>query len=132
MLVYPQGVCQGQFCEPEFWKRTLSNEDLTTRAVVADTESCSIPVDSRTSETLQRLRRIEGQVRGIQRMLEQGRECNDVLTQLMAIRSGVEEVSVQIIDLHIERCLFEGIEIDPTKRAELNKSIRLMTRFHTP
>lgn len=64
-------------------------------------------------------------------MLEQGRECNDVLTQLMAIRSGVEEVSVQIIDLHIERCLFEGIEIDPTKRAELNRSIRLISRFHT-
>jgi DNA-binding FrmR family transcriptional regulator len=93
-------------------------------------ESCSMPADSRTAETLQRLRRIEGQVRGIQRMLEQGRECNDVLMQLMAIRSGVEEVSVQIIDLHIERCLFEGIEIDAAKRAELNRSIRLMTRFH--
>lgn len=71
-------------------------------------------------------------MRGIQRMLEQGRECNDVLTQLMAIRSGVEEVSVQIIDLHIERCLFEGIDLDPAKRADLNRSIRLMTRFHLP
>jgi DNA-binding FrmR family transcriptional regulator len=94
--------------------------------------SCSAPTDGKTAETLRRLRRIEGQVRGIQRMLEEGRECNDVLTQLMAIRSGVDEVSVQIIDLHIEQCLFEGIDIDPAKRAELNKSIRMMTRFHTP
>ena len=91
--------------------------------------SCAIPVDARTDETLRRLRRIEGQVRGIQRMLEQGRECNDVLTQLMAIRSGVDEVSLQIVDLHIERCLFDGIEIAEAKRADLNRSLRIMTRF---
>ncbi len=109
----------------------MTNDERAISPSPEDTESCAVPLDSRTSETLQRLRRIEGQVRGIQRMLEQGRECNDVLMQLMAIRSGVEEVSVQIIDLHIERCLFEGIEIDPEKRTELNRSIRLMTRFHT-
>jgi CsoR family transcriptional regulator, copper-sensing transcriptional repressor len=93
-------------------------------------DTCTVPLDARTSDTLTRLRKIEGQVRGIQRMLEQGRECNDVLTQLMAIRSGVEEVSVQIIDLHIERCLFQGVDIDPATRADLNRTIRLMTRFH--
>jgi DNA-binding FrmR family transcriptional regulator len=92
-------------------------------------EACALPPDERTAETLRRLRRIEGQVRGIQRMLEQGRECNDVLTQLMAIRSGLDEVSVQIIDLHIDRCLFEGLDLDPAKRADLNRSIRLITRF---
>ena len=64
--------------------------------------------DPFTAEIVHRLRRIEGQVRGIQRMLEDGRECNDVLTQLMAIRSGVEQVSLQIVDLHIERCVFRG------------------------
>src|SRR5712692_170764 len=112
--------------------RTVTRNNRAISPAVDDTETCSVPVDGTTAETLQRLRRIEGQVRGIQRMLEQGRECNDVLTQLMAIRSGVEEVSVQIIDLHIERCLFEGIEIDDAKRADLNRSIRLMTRFHTP
>ncbi len=99
------------------------------REAAEQADSCTLPVDPRTAETLRRLRRIEGQVRGIQRMLEQGRECNDVLTQLMAIRSGLDEVSVQIIDLHIERCLFDGLDLDPAKRADLNRSIRLMTRF---
>lgn len=93
-------------------------------------DACAAPVDGRTAETVRRLRRIEGQVRGIQRMLEQGRECNDVLTQLMAIRRGVDEVSLQIVDLHIERCLFDGLTIDESKRAELNRSLRLMMRFH--
>ncbi|HTE86847.1 MAG TPA: metal-sensitive transcriptional regulator [Dehalococcoidia bacterium] len=110
----------------------MAKDNQAVNTPFDDNDSCAVPVDSRTTDALQRLRRIEGQVRGIQRMLEQGRECNEVLMQLMAIRSGVEEVSVQIIDLHIERCLFEGIEIDPVKRLELNRSIRLMTRFHTP
>ncbi len=108
----------------------MSAEPESTADAMQEMDHCALPADSRTAETLRRLRRIEGQVRGIQRMLEQGRECNDVLTQLMAIRSGLDEVSVQIIDLHIERCLFDGLDLDPVKRADLNRSIRLMTRFH--
>jgi CsoR family transcriptional regulator, copper-sensing transcriptional repressor len=92
-------------------------------------EFCTLPADAATGDILRRLRRIEGQVRGIQRMLEQGRECNDVLTQLMAIRSGLDQVSLQIVDSHIDRCLFADMEIEPVKRAELNRSLRLITRF---
>jgi DNA-binding FrmR family transcriptional regulator len=110
-------------------QESMSAEADSTAGAAEQVESCALPVDARTAETLRRLRRIEGQVRGIQRMLEQGRECNDVLTQLMAIRSGVDEVSVQIIDLHIERCLLDGLDLDPGKRADLNRSLRLMTRF---
>ena len=94
-------------------------------------DACAAPPDGRTADTLRRLRRIEGQVRGIQRMLEQGRECNDVLTQLLAIRRGVDEVSLHIVDLHIERCIFDGVAIDDAKRAELQRSMRLMTRLHS-
>lgn len=90
---------------------------------------CAAPADAFTADIVHRLRRIEGQVRGIQRMLEDGRECNDVLTQLMAIRSGVDQVSLQIIDLHIDRCLFSDVALSSATRAELNKSLRLLTRF---
>lgn len=79
--------------------------------------------------TLQRLRRIEGQIRGIQRMLTEGRECQDVLTQLMAIRSGVDEVSLLIVDLHIGRCILDGISLDDERRSELLRVLRAMTRF---
>lgn len=84
--------------------------------------------DSRSRDTVRRLRRIEGQVRGIQRMLEQGRECGDVLTQLMAIRSGLDEVSLLLVDLHIDRCILDGTEIDPSRRERLVRALRLMTR----
>jgi DNA-binding FrmR family transcriptional regulator len=109
-------------------KRPMSARAESESGVVDQADGCALPADPRTAETLRRLRRIEGQVRGIQRMLEQGRECNDVLTQLAAIRSGVDEVSVQIIDLHIERCLLNGLDLGPETRADLNRSIRLMAR----
>ena len=62
-------------------------------------------------------------------MLEQGRECNDVLTQLMAIRSGLDQVSLQIIDLHIDRCILDGISVDAGKRSELQRALRVMARM---
>jgi CsoR family transcriptional regulator, copper-sensing transcriptional repressor len=92
------------------------------------TDFCTAAPDAVTADIVHRLRRIEGQVRGIQRMLEDGRECSDVLTQLMAIRSGVEQVSFQIVDLHIERCVFADMAIDDGRRAELNRALRLMSR----
>ena len=98
-------------------------------AEIEECMTCRPAVDERTPETLRRLRRIEGQVRGIQRMLEQGRECNDVLTQLMAIRSGLDQVSLQIIDLHIDRCILDGISVDAGKRSELQRALRLMARM---
>ena len=101
----------------------------TARRFVDGPEFCAPAADAFKSDIIRRLRRIEGQVRGIQRMLEQGRECNDVITQLMAIRSGVDQVSLQIVDLHIDRCLFPEIAVDPATRTELSRSLRLLSRF---
>lgn len=56
-------------------------------------------------QILARLRRIEGQIRGIQRMLEEDRVCEDIVTQLMAARSSLDQVGLLIIDHHIDRCL---------------------------
>lgn len=89
----------------------------------------SVDVSNRRAEMLKRLRRIEGQVRGIQRMLAEERECNEVVMQLLAIRSGLDEVSLQIIDLHLERCVLDGIELDPGKRASLQRALHALTRF---
>ena len=59
-----------------------------------------------TTDALQtRLRRIEGQVRGIARMLEDGRTCEDVVTQLMAIRSSIDTVGASVLDQHLCMCV---------------------------
>jgi DNA-binding FrmR family transcriptional regulator len=90
-----------------------------------------------TSSTLQaeitrRLRRIEGQVRGIQKMLDEGRECEEMLTQTMAIRSAVDQVGARLMEYHVDRCLLEGFDCKPEQMERLRESMRLWTRFGQP
>jgi DNA-binding FrmR family transcriptional regulator len=54
---------------------------------------------------LHRLHRIEGQVRGIIRMVEEGKDCEEVLNQIAAVRSAMESVGVQIITRRMKECL---------------------------
>ena len=76
---------------------------------------------------LARLRRIEGQIRGITKMLESDRACEDVVTQLMAVRSGVDTVGGLLLDTHLERCLSH--QDGPEQIAALRESMRLWWRF---
>ena len=80
---------------------------------------------------LARLRRIEGQIRGIHRMLAEGRMCEDVLTQLMAARSSLDQVGLLIMDHHIEHCLLSGLPSDAGLR-NLQQALRMWLRFGTP
>lgn len=54
-----------------------------------------------------RLRRIEGQVRGVQKMIEDERDCSDILQQLAAIRSAVHQASLVLARSYAARCLLE-------------------------
>jgi len=79
-----------------------------------------------------RLRRIEGQVRGIQKMLEEGRDCEDMLTQTMATRSALDQVGARLMEYHLDRCLLEGFECEPERMEDLRNALRLWTRFGQP
>jgi DNA-binding FrmR family transcriptional regulator len=57
---------------------------------------------------LKRLKRVEGQVRGLQRMVEEERYCIDVVTQVGAVRSALEEVALQLLDDHARHCVAAG------------------------
>jgi DNA-binding FrmR family transcriptional regulator len=57
---------------------------------------------------LKRLRRVEGQVRGLHRMVEEERYCIDVVTQVGAVRSALEEVALQLLDDHARHCVAAG------------------------
>jgi DNA-binding FrmR family transcriptional regulator len=82
--------------------------------------------DQPTGEQIRaRLRRIEGQVRGIGKMLEDDRSCEDLITQLMAVRSSVDTVGALVLDEHLGTCL-DGTE-NPVE--SLRESMRLWWRF---
>ncbi len=79
-----------------------------------------------------RLRRIEGQIRGIQKMLEEGRECEDMLTQTMATRSALDQVGARLMEYHLDRCLLDGFDCDAEQMTALREALKLWTRFGQP
>jgi DNA-binding FrmR family transcriptional regulator len=99
--------------------------------MMEDTETTGTTETNASPETealLNRLRRIEGQIRGIHRMLAEDRVCEDVVTQLMAARSSLDQVGLLIIDRHIDRCLVG--DADPAQALEnLQQALRLWLRF---
>jgi DNA-binding FrmR family transcriptional regulator len=76
-----------------------------------------------------RLRRIEGQVQGIQRMLESGRDCEEVLTQIMAVRSSLDQVGLLLMELHIEKCVLDNLPPDSPLTKELGDVLKSWARF---
>ena len=72
---------------------------------------------------LSRLRRIEGQVRGVQAMVADERDCNEVLQQLTAIQSAVRSASLAFIEEYASRCLLEPAGDDRARREELLKNL---------
>jgi DNA-binding FrmR family transcriptional regulator len=60
-------------------------------------------------EVLAGLRRIEGQVRGLQRLVAEDRYCIDVLTQISAVSAGLKKAAVQLLEDHISHCVADSI-----------------------
>ncbi len=64
----------------------------------------------RKDEVLARLRRIEGQVRGLARMIEEDKYCIDVVTQISAVQAALDKVALGLLDGHVRHCVREEIE----------------------
>ncbi len=77
-----------------------------------------------------RLRRIEGQVRGIQKMVEEDRYCIDVLTQVNATKAALESVALQLLADHTQHCVTEAIQAGDGRRKvrELNLAVERLVR----
>lgn len=75
-----------------------------------------------------RLRRIEGQVKGIQRMLEEGRPCEDVITQIMAARAALDKVALSVMAEHMEECLAESVS-STEKKTTIERALTLFLRM---
>lgn len=67
---------------------------------------------------LKRLRRIEGQVRGLQRMVEEAAYCADIMTQIASVQEALRSVGRELVRNHMKHCATEAIRGDDPKRAE--------------
>ena len=78
------------------------------------------PIGERTqSEVLLRLRRIEGQVRGIQRMVEENRDCRDVVVQLAAVKASIASLNMLVAETYAQECLCGGEQLDTSEVGRL-------------
>ena len=81
---------------------------------------------------LNRLRRIEGQVRGLQRMVEEDTYCIDILTQVSAATKALETVALSLLDEHLRHCVMDAARVDGTeadkKLTEATEAIARLVR----
>ena len=78
---------------------------------------------------VRRLHRIEGQVRGVERMIEDERYCIDVLTQIGAITTALESLAFQVLDEHVNHCVAGALQSGDPVAAE-EKSRELLDAVH--
>ncbi len=77
-----------------------------------------------------RLNRIEGQVRGIRRMVEEPRLCVEILQQLAAAEAALNRISLAVVKAHVEKCVPEGIELGESERKRrLDELVAIFDRF---
>jgi DNA-binding FrmR family transcriptional regulator len=62
------------------------------------------------AENTTRLARIEGQVKGVKRMIDDGEYCIDIITQIQAVRSALQSVSKIILEKHLKHCVADALE----------------------
>ena len=72
----------------------------------------------RQDDYVKRLRRIEGQVRGLQRMVSQGEYCIDILTQVSAVTKALQAVSICLVEDHLGHCVVDAARQSPEAGAE--------------
>jgi len=79
-------------------------------------------------DKLTNLRRIEGQVRGISRMIEEGRYCIDILNQLKAIKSSITAVESKILKTHLKSCLNDALKNEEQFNEKVEEVIKTLKR----
>jgi CsoR family transcriptional regulator, copper-sensing transcriptional repressor len=81
------------------------------------------------TDILGRLRKIEGQVRGLQRLVEEDTYCIDIMTQISAAQSGLRKVAVRLLDDHIHHCVAESISSGDDAGTKISEATAAVERL---
>lgn len=80
------------------------------------------------SKYITRLKRSEGQLRGIQKMMEEERDCIDIITQLTAVRSSVDRIIELMITENLTTCINDPLEDPQAQKERLEKAIKYLIK----
>jgi len=94
-------------------------------------EEMTKAVKPRHRDCLKRLSRIEGQVRGVSRMVDEQRYCIDILTQLSAIKAALNKVEAEILKDHADHCVADAIQSgdEAEQKQKFNELVELFGRY---
>ena len=84
------------------------------------------PEENNEPDVSNRLRRIEGQVRGIIRMLDERRNCEDLITQVLAVRSAMDKVAAEILKHHVDQCLNDMTPAEA--KSAISRAVQLLNK----
>ncbi|HEY1329261.1 MAG TPA: metal-sensitive transcriptional regulator [Casimicrobiaceae bacterium] len=84
--------------------------------------------DSHKAALAKRVNRIEGQIRGIGRMIEDDRYCIDVLTQLAAVRSALDALGLELLEHHLHGCVHHAVKSGDGAQA-IDEALAVIRRF---
>ena len=80
------------------------------------------------SKYITRLKRSEGQLRGIQKMMEEERDCVDIITQLTAVRSSVDRIIELMITENLTSCINDPLEDPQAQKERLEKAVKSLIK----
>ncbi|MFQ6810383.1 MAG: metal-sensitive transcriptional regulator [Streptococcus sp.] len=80
------------------------------------------------SKYITRLKRSEGQLRGIQKMMEEERDCIDIITQLTAVRSSVDRIIELMITENLTTCINDPVEDPQAQKERLEKAVKYLIK----
>lgn len=84
--------------------------------------------DEEIVQLTKRLKRIEGQVRGINKMVEEGRYCIDILTQILAVEAAIKKVGFSLVERHTKHCVTKAVA-DGNGEEAVEELMNVVQRF---
>jgi DNA-binding FrmR family transcriptional regulator len=89
----------------------------------------SVTDDNKKKDVLNRLKTIKGHIAGIEKMIEEGKPCSDILVQLLAVKSSVHKAGIVVIESHAVDCLKSDDKNKCVSREEVENVIKTIVNF---
>lgn len=111
-------------------ENNINHDDMNKGIPKNDTRKRRLNNKNNKSDLQKRLKRIEGQVKGIQVMLDEDRYCVDILNQIAAVRSAINAVGNIILENHISGCVYDSVKNDEDNKDEvMAELLNLINRY---
>ncbi|WP_416151587.1 metal-sensitive transcriptional regulator [Salipaludibacillus sp. HK11] len=81
-----------------------------------------------SSDMKNRLKRVEGQVRGVLRMMDEEKDCKDIITQMSAIRSALDRATAYVVARNLETCLRNEAESEEKREEVIEEAINMLVK----